>query len=484
MVFSSQLFLLAFLPLFLIAYFLAPEKIAIKNRVALLGSVVFFAWGEPVNVFVLAASVAIHYAIARKYIANEESSARLKKTALVGLIALDLCLLINFKYLGFVHDLILNGLDFSAVRSNNYNLTFLGISFITFHQISFLVDLYTRKNKLPRFWDYALYIFLFPQLIAGPIVRYHDIGEQFVFRVISLENFHNGMMFFSIGLAKKILLADPLGLVVDKIFSMPPPELSMLYAWLGILSYTFQIFFDFSGYSDMAIGLALIMGFKFPQNFNWPYLAKSITEFWQRWHITLSAWMREYLYIPLGGNRRGNIRTYLNLWTVFLLSGLWHGASLNFIAWGGYHGLFLSLEKMFAGRINVPAVLRHIYVMLVIVVSWVFFRSPSLDYAIQFLSVMFTGGSGLSYDSAPFGWIFSNRSLVTLILAILIGATPIGRNSTEIIRRIIARLHSHGVEPVHSSVMVARFMTTMLLMFMSISALASAGYTPFLYFRF
>lgn len=489
MVFSSPIFLFFFLPLFLALYYLIPARTGARNLTALIGSLFFYAWGEPVYVLLLAASTILHYAVALA-VAPESGAGRGRRRALLAAtIVLDLLILIYFKYTNFLLAQLGPALATAGVPVPDVHVALLlGISFVTFHQISFLVDVYCGRAIPPRnYIDCALYIFLFPQLVAGPIVRYHDIGGQIRDRIHSLERIHSGFFIFSIGLAKKILIADSLGIIADKVFAIPADQVPLVYAWIGILAYTMQIYFDFSGYSEMAIGLGRMMGFEFPRNFNRPYTSRSVTEFWQRWHITLSNWMRLYLYIPLGGNRVAPLHAYANLWIVFVLSGFWHGASWTFIVWGCYYGLFLTLEKICENNgisFNIPGPVRHIATFLIVMVGWVFFRSPSLDYAIGFLGAM-VGMNPPSAMVEPWGWVFTDRGLTVLVLAVLI--------STQSWDRLISsvRLGGQRTAAVLAALAAdrrltagARFATTLLLLAGSAGGLVSAGYTPFLYFRF
>ncbi|NUM42144.1 MAG: MBOAT family protein [Leptospiraceae bacterium] len=343
MVFSSVLFLVFFFPVFFTVYFLFPNYL--KNLWALFASIVFYIWGGSDFFLILCASICVDF-ILMHIMDSKEGNFRLI-LALFSVI-FNFCILGYFKYADFFVE------NWNFLLQKNFPLPKIilpiGISFFTFHKVSYTIDIYYKKSKpLKKISDYLLYILLFPQLIAGPIIRFNEIRDQILDRK-NLENWDNrlkGLIRFCIGLARKVLIANVLGKEADKIFSLNEPELSFFLAWMGILAYTFQIYFDFAGYSDMALGLGKMMGFQFPENFQFPYTSGSITEFWRRWHITLGNWMRDYIYIPLGGNLVSKFQTYLNLWAVFLFSGLWHGASWNFVFWGAYHGLFISLEKFF-----------------------------------------------------------------------------------------------------------------------------------------
>ncbi len=410
---------------------------------------------------------------------------------LFGGLSLNILILVLSKYLTFI------GQTVSPILHTWFhtNLTLpslpliLGISFITFHKISYLVDSYQGRSHPPRhFFDCMLYIFLFPQLIAGPIIRYHDIGHQIHERDHSANQFLSGFLRFSIGLVKKILIADTLGITADKVFHLAPTELSSLFAWGGIMAYSLQIYFDFSGYSDMAIGLARMMGFHFPENFNRPYIAQSITEFWQRWHISLSNWMRLYLYIPLGGNRGSAVKTYLNLWMVFLISGLWHGASWNFIIWGAYYGFFLSLERatssvVFIKRLILPSILRRILTLLIVMVGWVFFRSPTIHDAVYFIGVMFGIENPLASQILPSGIIFNHHAISALMVASFFAiATP--PKSTLSYGKKIKAMWINSMSRNSARTISIQFLMTVCLLLISAAAILSSDYTPFLYFRF
>lgn len=349
MVFSSIIFLLAFFPAFLITYYLADKKF--KNLVILVFSIFFYSWGAPKFIFVILGTTFLDFHLV-KWMSMTKS--QLSRRLMLSLsVSVNLGLLFYFKYSNFFIENVNEILSVFGDKHIQWTKLVLpiGISFYTFETITYVVDVYRRVHKpLHNFWDYQTYIILFPKLIAGPIIRYHDLADQITDRSANetIDNRLTGFYRFIIGLAKKVLIANQMGLQADTIFAMDYSTIDSTTAWVGILAYTFQIYFDFSGYSDMAIGIGKMIGFKFPENFNSPYVSQSITEFWRRWHMTLGAWMRNYLYIPLGGNRvSSKARLYFNLWFVFLASGLWHGASWSFVIWGAYHGLFLVLERGF-----------------------------------------------------------------------------------------------------------------------------------------
>jgi alginate O-acetyltransferase complex protein AlgI len=487
MLFTSPVFLCIFLPLFFAVYYLAPPATGAKNMVALTGSVFFFAWGEPLFVFGLVAGTYIDYRISRAIEPSAPRSDRSKRQIMAAGITLDVLALVASKYLDFlVGDVIDPVLHLELVRPNLPLL--LGISFITFHRISFLVDSYKGRADPPRgFRDCALYIFLFPQLIAGPIIRYHDIGPQIHARQHVVGGFLTGMFRFSVGLAKKALIADPLGAVADHVFVMPPSNVPASFAWGGIVAYSLQIYFDFSGYSDMALGLGRTMGFRFPENFNRPYVSRSVTEFWRRWHISLSNWMRLYLYIPLGGNRGPIWRTYVNLWAVFLISGLWHGASWNFLAWGAYYGLFLCVEKMFHDKATDEFALwgigRWLGTLLIVLIGWVFFRASDLRAAIGYLGSMAFLHENAK-DFAP-GWgvVFGRRELTTMAIGALLACAPVPWAARAWFKDL-GGAWTEKMTMDSARAIAIQFAVTAVLIIVAFAAITTSGYTPFLYFRF
>lgn len=489
MLFTTPIFLFFFLPLFIATYYLAPAQGQARNTIALLGSIVFFSWGEPLYVFFLLAFVFFDYQISKAISERSMVSPIQKKFLLTIGILVNVTILISFKYTHFIiKDILLPLKLYSGQIPEGSGPLLLGISFITFHKISYLVDSYKGRASPPRnFYDCALYIFLFPQLIAGPIIRYHDIGSQIHHRVYSSSSFLVGCFRFCIGLAKKILIADQLGLVADRIFALPVNEISVGCAWIGAFSYMLQIYFDFSGYSDMAIGLGRMMGFRFPENFNRPYIAQSITEFWRRWHISLSSWMRLYLYIPLGGNRTSKSRAFINLWIVFLISGFWHGANWTFIAWGAYYGFFLCIEKYCSESFPklpsyIPSSLKFTLTMLIILFGWVLFRAPTISYAFNFIKLML-GFSQLATILHPWGFLVGNRELAMLILgtAVVFFNIP-----NKIFKRPewLSSAWSESMSIEGTKQISFLFMGSAILLLLATMGMLSAGYTSFLYFRF
>ena len=379
MLFSSIVFLFTFLPAVVILYYLLPVRF--RNVILLLASLVFYAWGEPVYLFLMLLSILFNY-FSGLDIARNLQDKRAAKRSLVFNLIINLAVLGFFKYEGFVLD-TLNGILPVHISYHALPLP-IGISFYTFQILSYIIDVYRGNVKvqtnLPNF---ALYVTMFPQLIAGPIVQYADVDEQLASREVSRTKFGEGSMYFIRGLAKKVLLANTSGMIFTEVSGLAKGNIAVMTAWLGAFAYMFQIYFDFSGYSDMAIGLGKMFGFEFNMNFNYPYVSKSITEFWRRWHISLSSWFRDYVYIPLGGNRVSKIKHIRNLLIVWFLTGLWHGAAWNFVAWGLYYGVILIIEKYLLSPVldRLPDVVRHIYSIVLVVIGWVLFFSSSFGQA-------------------------------------------------------------------------------------------------------
>ena len=388
MLFSSMTFLFVFMPLVMAVYFLSKKEI--RNYVLLIASIIFYAWGEPRYLAIMIITILVNYAGAILLDKHYSSRQRLWIVSLT--IVLDLSFLFYFKYFNFVVD------NINGVLATDFQLLDvimpIGISFYTFQAMSYLIDVYRREVPAQKdVYKLALYIVLFPQLVAGPIVKYHDVCEQIDNRTIEFKNVIIGFKRFITGLAKKVLIANTLAEVVDKIFAQAPENLTTGVSWLGAVAYCLQLYYDFSGYSDMAIGLGLMFGFRFLENFNYPYISKSITEFWRRWHISLATWFKLYLYIPLGGNRKGAVRTYWNLFAVFLVTGIWHGAAWSYVAWGIWNGIFIVIERFFGldkdknDRWYVSAA-KHVYAFFAIVWGMIIFRAESLSYAYEYICRM------------------------------------------------------------------------------------------------
>jgi len=479
MVFSSLLFIYAFLPVFLACYYLAPRNW--RNFVALAASLAFYIWGEPVFAIWLVVSSLFDFYLGQCLFRLPSKSAGLRRAVLIFGLVVNLSALLYCKYSNFFIAQTNALLGWHGALPISWTTVALpiGISFFTFHKISYLLDIYRGTTRpTSNLFDYLLYICLFPQLVAGPIIRYHDIANQLSTREHTLPYFLSGTWRFILGLGRKVLIANPLGLVADRIFTLDANSLPLPLAWLGILCYTFQIYFDFAGYSDMAIGLARMIGFDFLENFNRPYTARSITEFWRRWHISLSNFMRDYLYIPLGGNRVPAWRNRLNLWLTFMASGLWHGASWNFIFWGAYHGTLLSLERFLGSQrlARIPAWLGHLSTFLLIMVSWVFFRTDTMAHAFTYLERMVAWDS-LSAQNLSIVWpdIISRRTVFALLLAALASFIP---------ERTWCRWGWGEPIPSHLSGGLIRTGLAAVFLFLSSAALANQNYNPFIYFRF
>jgi len=478
MLFSTPLFFFLFLPVVLLVYLLLPG-IRVRNTWLLIASLVFYAWGEVGFVVLLLQSVLVNYILGRA-IDRSDSPGRRRLFATIGIV-INLGLLVFFKYFNLgaeTWNALLQKFGAAPVPVSHVPLP-LGISFFTFHALSYLIDIYRRKQPAaadPR--DVALYIFLFPQLIAGPILRWSAIGPQLIRRGHSVEKFAEGVRRFVQGLAKKVLIANALALPADRIFALPAAQLSAPDAWFGGAAYMLQIYFDFSGYSDMAVGLGKMFGFEFLENFRLPYISQSIQEFWRRWHISLSTWFRDYVYIPLGGNRVSNTRTYLNLLIVFFLCGLWHGANWTFVAWGLYHGLFLVLERTRFGALvgSLPRVLKHFYVLLVLLIGWVVFRADNFAVAANYLYAM--AGLASAPDAMPLLRYATGEAICAMVLGIFFSTALPAQLAAALARVASSRpaLQALGA--------VVDIAAVLVLFSLSAAWVATGTYNPFIYFRF
>ena len=493
MVFSSPLFLFIFLPIVLALYYLLARRY--RNVLLLLSSLFFYAWGEPIYVILMIGSITFNWLMG---LAIERSRGReIAKVILLVAVATNLAVLAHYKYAFFLAtaaNSIVEPLLGVRFLTSQVSLP-LGISFFTFHAISYIVDIYRKEAEaLKSPLDMGVYISLFPQLVAGPIIRFHDIAEQIRNRSNTLARFCSGIERFTFGLSKKVLIANVLGQVADQAFSTPGGTLSATTAWVGVACYTLQIYFDFSGYSDMAIGLARMFGFELTENFNYPYIATSVREFWRRWHLSLSTWFRDYLYIPLGGNRTSPWRARLNLFVVFCLCGLWHGASWNFVFWGIFHGALLVVERGRLGRFlnAIPRPFASAYTLLLVMIGWVFFRADTLSHALSYLAAMFGLSSSHGF-TADFAIAINARTVSTFVLGIVL-STPV---ATILCRDWANRRYpSHAAEPYPAFVgSLAKFATgrvgmtagvavSVTMLTLSIAQLATSTYNPFIYFRF
>ena len=476
MLFSSLLFLFRFLPIVILLYFIVPRKF--KNFILLVSSLIFYAWGEPKYVFLMMATILLDYVtgLVLEYYLNRKKAVEAKITLIISVI-LNLSGLCFFKYIGFLTDNINNipGVDLTVLKI----ALPIGISFYTFQSMSYIVDVYRGVCKAQHnIISFGTYVTLFPQLIAGPIVQYKTIAEQLDDRKETVSEFSEGIVRFMSGLGKKVLFANNIGILWDQISVIPTAQLPVATAWLGALAFALQIYFDFSGYSDMAIGLGKMFGFTFLENFNYPYLSKSITEFWRRWHISLGTWFREYLYIPLGGNRCSKGKQIRNIAVVWLLTGLWHGASWNFVAWGGYFGVLLLIEKLFLGKwlSKLPSILQHFYTWVVVLISWMIFAFEDMGQAFSYIGAMF--GAGASFANTETMYFITNNVLLLIIL--LVGATNYPKKWVDKIAGLVRRAKAVP----QYCYMVIENVYVLTVFILSIAYLVDSSYNPFLYFRF
>ena len=474
MLFSHPVFLFLFLPGFLALYFIFPKSL--RNFLLLIASLFFYTWGEDKIVLIMLFSTAMDFGCG--LIIDKGW----RKLGLGLSLVANLSLLGVFKYFNFAFDNFHALLDFLGVADPFYHsipqiALPIGISFYTFQTLSYSIDVYRGEVKASRnFLEFGAYVTMFPQLVAGPIVRYSTIQAQLKSRTISVDGFSIGVKRFVVGLAKKMLIANSCAQVADIVFEFGPAEVSTGWAWIGILAYSLQIYFDFSGYSDMAIGLGRMLGFNFLENFNYPYVAKSIQDFWRRWHISLSTWFRDYLYISLGGNRLGSTRTYVNLVIVFAVTGLWHGASWNFVVWGLFHGTFLILERAGGGELlkKLPSLVRHLYVLLMVVVGWVFFRADTLEAALGYLNTMFSYNAGYVPANQYIAFFNANRLILTAGLLGCFFAMPSYNFIQQRVSIYIGAAKAQALE----------YVATLLLFLLTLTFVAADSYNPFIYFRF
>lgn len=464
MVFSSLVFMFAYLPITLLAYYLVPRQG--RNIFLFIVNLIFYGWGEPKLVLLMVFNIFFNY-IGGWLVDKYRADAKKKKLFLILTCVLDIGILAVFKYTGMITE-TLNMLPFLNIPELQISLP-IGISFYTFQTMSYVIDVYRDDAPVSKnFINFGTYVALFPQLIAGPIVRYRDVAEQLVNRRETLEMFTKGVKLFMVGLAKKVIIANTMGTLTTNIFATTD-ENGVVGTWVGMIAYTFQIYFDFSGYSDMACGLGNMMGFEFLKNFNYPYIAKSITDFWRRWHISLSTWFKEYVYIPLGGNRKGVKRQILNLLIVWGLTGLWHGAAYNFVLWGLYYGLLLILEKFVLKKFldRLPSFVQHIYTLFIIIIGWGLFYFTDVGQLGEFMVDLFNFGNGICGDQA-FNLIMSN--LPMLIIA-AVASTPL---ATMLYTRFEHTLFMWIPETLYCMGVLA----------VSTASLVNQSYNPFLYFRF
>ncbi|QYE99470.1 MBOAT family O-acyltransferase [Paraclostridium sordellii] len=468
MVFSSLVFLFVFLPLIIFIYYISKDKY--KNYLILTASLFFYAWGEPIYIVIMLLSIAVNFIFGKKVCKDNIRSNR--KIWLVMSIVFNISMLGIFKYTGFFIE------NINRVFKNNITdpgiALPLGISFFTFQAMSYVIDVYRDDAKVQNnLLHLALYISLFPQLVAGPIVRYQTVADQIENRKHTMQKFENGVSRFIIGLAKKVLLSNSLGMLADNVFNTQISELTVLSAWLGIIAYSLQIFFDFSGYSDMAIGLGNMFGFEFLENFNYPYISKSASEFWRRWHISLGSWFRDYIYIPLGGSKKGKLRNYINLFIVWFLTGFWHGASWTFIAWGLYFGALIAIEKAFLGKIldKIYPPISHLYLVLVVMIGWIFFRANSFTYAFNYIKLLFGLDNNLLYNNSTIMYLNDYGYVIVLSIIFSMPIIPVLKNKLHEFKA------SHAYYIIKSIVYMFMFGAIVI-------ELVNSTYNPFLYFRF
>lgn len=475
MLFYEPLFLFIFLPTFYLLYLAGERRYGLRLTVILLGSFVFYEWSDPIFPLLVVLSALLDWLIGR-FIGRMRRGAPSARWLLACGILLNLALLVHFKYTHFLLDnlnAVLTGFSWQAIENPAIALP-VGVSFVVFEKITYLVDIYRRVSLPARsILNYLTYVFFFPKLLAGPIIKYHEIDQQMArLPKANPDDFSAGMLRFMLGVVKKTILADTLAKGADMMFAAPAGTVGFGQAWLGILLFTFQIYFDFSAYSDMAIGLARMLGFRLLENFNMPYISCSITEFWRRWHISLSTWIREYLYVPLGGNRAGKARQYLNLWLCFLASGLWHGAAWTYVAWGAYNGLFLVLDKLFLLRAlnRLPRLLANAVTFLVVVIGWTIFRANSMTQAGGLLAAMSSPGR----PSTNSGVWFSPDIMWALFVSAAVCATP----RLPGFRALRARIETGGGLAVAAQTGIA------LLFVIAVGKAVADPFSPFLYFRF
>ncbi len=471
MVFSNVIFLFRFLPLFMICYYVAPQRL--KNVILLLGSLFFYGWGEPVYIVLMLFSIISDYCHGRLIEQNRHKN--IAKLYLISSLVINLGLLGFFKYADFLVETI------NQLANTQFPLMELplpiGISFYTFQTMSYSIDVYRGEVKAQKsLLDFAVFVTMFPQLIAGPIVKYRDVEKKLSKRRVNLQMYSYGIKRFVLGLAKKVLLANNLGVLWAEIGEIGIENLSSFTALLGIIAYAFQIYFDFSGYSDMAIGLGYCLGFRFPENFNYPYISRSITEFWRRWHISLSSWFREYVYIPLGGNRKGRKRQLLNILIVWSLTGIWHGAGFSFLIWGLWFALFLILEKLFLGRLlaKLPGQVAWLYTSFVVLIGWVFFSVESPAGILGYLKAL-TGCNAAGWFGG-YGFYYLKEYGVLFLLAAL-GSTPV-------IARFAKKLYQGETGLSIAAYHLAEKLIPVTLLLLSVAYIVESSFNPFLYFRF
>lgn len=475
MIFSSAIFLTVFFPIVFTLYYLCPKKL--KNIFLLLASVVFYMWGAPKFIFAILGTTTLDFFLVK--IMHNASTDKKRKLFLILSLCLNVGMLFYFKYCNFFIENFNSALHLFTTKEIHWTKIILpiGISFYTFESLTYVIDVYRKEHKpLTNFWHYQLYILLFPKLIAGPIIRYHEISDQITDRLdkFRVDDILLGFYRFVIGLSKKVLIANTMALVADEVFKTNINQLNSGYAWIGMFAYTFQIYFDFSGYSDMAIGMGKMLGFKFPENFNNPYTSKSITEFWRRWHITLGSWMKNYLYIPLGGNKvNSKMKLFFNLWFVFLLSGFWHGAAWTFIFWGVYHGILLILERLFLLKFyeKLGSFIPMTITFLLVAMGWVFFRADTFSYGFQYILTLFSFNDTVNYI------YLHNEFSYTFVIALLFSFFTVFKLGEKI--QMTVYFKDYNLVGYSFATLISILFFTLCL-----SSITSSTFNPFIYFRF
>jgi len=466
MVFSSLLFLFIYFPIVLLVYYSSPIKW--RNVILLLFNIVFYSWGEPIYILLMMVSIGIDYLLGLMLEKNRENT-RKSKLIVISSIGFNIGLLIFFKYTDFIIENLSHIRGLEQLEPLGLALP-IGISFYTFQKLSYIIDVYRQESKPQKnFVTFATFVTLFPQLIAGPIIQYRDLDSQLEKREYKIEVFASGVTIFVVGLGKKVLLANNIGILWEVYQATNLQELSVVGAWIGALAFTFQIYFDFSGYSDMAIGIGRMLGFEFKPNFNYPYCARSITEFWRRWHISLSSWFRDYVYIPLGGNRKGKSRWLFNILLVWMATGLWHGASWNFLLWGFYYGILLIVEKVFLTKWleKIPRVFSHFYTMFLVIIGWIIFAMEDIRMGLAYLGKMFGLGETSFIQEVDLYYL---RNYMIMLILVIFGSLPLGK---IVIKKMPEKQK-----------FIVTVVGMLFILFLSTGYLVDSTYNPFLYFRF
>lgn len=471
MLFSSVTFLFFFLPIVFTLYYISPKKI--KNYTLLLFSIIFYAWGGILYLPLLIISIMINYIFGLQIEKYKDNNKKRKNILIISII-FNVLFLGVFKYTNFIID------NINIIFKTSINIPIIplpiGISFYTFQAMSYVIDVYRNDGKVQKnIFNLALYISMFPQLVAGPIVRYETIDNQITNRIHNIDKFNQGIERLTIGLFKKVIISNTVGELSALIYSLSNYQMSISVAWLGAIAYTLQVYFDFSGYSDMAIGLGKMLGFEFLENFNYPYISKSVSEFWRRWHISLGSWFRDYIYIPLGGNRVSNIKTYRNLTIVWLITGIWHGASWNFVEWGLYFGIFIMLERAFLQNIlnKIPKVFSHIYLLIVVIFGWVLFSKPDLKSAIDYMKIMI--GIGEYPFINGYTTFYLSQYWLSLTMAIIL-STPIIKRTKQLIIK--------SNKKIMTAIEIIKPLIYFILFFITTVYLVNSTFNPFIYFNF